>query len=297
MPRPTREPLLVAAGCVLATAAVWAIAFQVPAGARVDGTALDGLARLRYAGAWPLASFAVALVDPLPFAAVTLALTLIALARHRPRQAMVVPVVAVAASVTTELLKPLAGDSRPAPTPRFAPVNDGWPSGHMTAAMTVALCLVLVAPPRLRPSAAVLGGAFAAMQGYGVIVLGWHYPSDVLGACTVAAGWLALSIAVLGALREEPRSAGLGAREVVWPAAVAALLAGALAAGAVLARPHRLADYVRDNTTVVAAAAALGLVAVGVVALTAAALTVAERGAPRSDRARPGLRRIGWMRS
>jgi hypothetical protein len=47
----------------------------------------------------------------------------------------------------------------------------------------------------------------------------------------------------------------------------------------------------------VAAAAALGLVAVGVVALTAAALTVAERGAPRSDRARPGLRRIGWMRS
>jgi hypothetical protein len=289
MPRRTRASLLTAAACALATAAVWAIAFHTPAGARVDATVLDGFARLRYAGAWPLADFATGLVNPVPFAAITLALTLVALARRRPRHAIVVPVVAVAASLTTELLKPVATVARPATTPRFAPTVDGWPSGHMTAAMTVALCLVLVAPPRLRPSAAVLGGAFATMQGYGVLVLGWHYPSDVVAACTIAAGWLALSVAVLGVLRAEPRPDGLEARPVVWPAAFAALLAGGFAAGAVLARPHRLALYVEDNTTVVAAAVALGVAAVGLVVLTAAALTLAERRAARPDRSPPAL--------
>jgi membrane-associated phospholipid phosphatase len=290
MPRRTRAPLLVAAGCLLATALVWAVAFQTAVGARVDGSVLDDFARLRYAGAWPLADFATALVNPLPFAATTLVLTLIALARHRRRQAIVVPVVAVGASLTTELLKPLATVARPAATPHFAPAIDGWPSGHMTAAMSVALCLVLVAPPRLRPSAAVLGGSFAAVQGYGVLVLGWHYPSDVVAACTIAAGWLALGVAVFGALRDERDSAGLGVRPVLWPAAVATLLAAAFTAGAVVTRPEGLAYYVRDDTKLVAAAIALGVAALGLVALTAAALTLVERGAASPDGRPPPLR-------
>jgi membrane-associated phospholipid phosphatase len=290
MPRGSRAALLPAAGCGLATAAVWVIAFQTPVGARADATVLDDFARLRYAGAWPLADFAVGLVNPLPFAAITLVLMLVALARRRPRQAMAVPVAALGASLTTELLKPLATVPRPATTPRFAPGIDGWPSGHMTAAMAVALCLVLVAPARLRPSAAVVGGSFAAIQGYGVLVLGWHYPSDVVAACAIAAGWLALSVAVLGALREEPDSGSLGVRPVAWPAALATLLAGAFVAGAVLTRPDRLVYYVRDDTTLVAAAIALGLAALGVVALAAAGLTLVQRGDRTSDRRPPPLR-------
>ena len=286
MPRRTRALLLVVVGCVLATAAIWAIAFHTHAGASVDATALDGFARLRYRGAWPPADFAAALVNPLPFAATTLALTLVALLRRRPRQAIVVPVVAVAASATTELLKPLATVQRPAPTPRFAPTVDGWPSGHMTAAMTVALCLVLVAPARLRPSAAVLGGAFAAAQGYGVLVLGWHFPSDVAAASTIAAGWLALCVAALGVTDPGPRAAGATGRPVVWPAALATVFAGALAVGAVLARP----GYVRENTTLVAAAIALGLAALGLVVFAAAALTRVERTATPTDGGTPALR-------
>jgi membrane-associated phospholipid phosphatase len=289
MPRRSRALLLVAAGCGLATAVVWSIAFQTPVGARADATVLDDFARLRYAGAWPLADFATGLVNPLPFAAITLVLTLIALLRGRRRQALVVPVVALGASLTTQLLKPLATVPRPATTPRFAPSIDGWPSGHMTAAMAVALCLVLVAPPRLRPSAAVLGGSFAAVQGYGVLVLGWHYPSDVVAACTIAAGWLALSVAALGALHDEPGSGRLGTRPVVWPAAIATLLAGGLAAGAVLTRPDELAYYVRDDTTLVAAALALGLAALGLVALAAAGLTLIQRDAGPGARP-PSLR-------
>jgi hypothetical protein len=151
--------------------------------------------------------------------------------------------------------------------------------------MTVALCLVLVAPARLRPSAAVLGGAFAAAQGYGVLVLGWHYPSDVAAACTIAAGWLALSVAALGAVGDQPRTAGASGRPVVWPAALATVFAGGLAAGAVLAHP----EYVRENTTLVAAAIGLGLAALGLVVFTAAALTRVERGPTRPDGGAPAL--------
>jgi hypothetical protein len=140
----------------------------------------------------------------------------------------------------------------------------------MTAAMALALCLVLVAPARLRPSAAVLGGLFAAVQGYGVLLLGWHYPSDVLAACTIATAWLALSVAVVG---DRARSGLPRARPVVWPGALTAVLLAALAGGAVLARPAQAAGFVECNTTFVAGALGLGAAALGAVAFTAAALT------------------------
>ena len=63
--------------------------------------------------------------------------------------------------------------------------------------MTLALCAVLVAPPALRAATAVLGGAFAVGVGYAVLVLGWHYPSDVLGGFLVAGLWTSLAVAVL----------------------------------------------------------------------------------------------------
>ena len=63
--------------------------------------------------------------------------------------------------------------------------------------MTLALCAVLVAPPALRTAAAVLGGALAVGVGYALLVLGWHYPSDVLGGFLVAGLWTSLAVAAL----------------------------------------------------------------------------------------------------
>jgi membrane-associated phospholipid phosphatase len=265
----------VALGSALATAVVWAVAFQTAAGARLDAAVLDGFTGFRDSRLEPLASLAVSLADPLPYAVMALLIAMLAVARGRPRHALLVIAVAVAAPVTTEMLKPLATVRRPAPTPEFAPAVDGWPSGHMTAAMTLALCLVLVAPARLRPSAAALGGLFAVAEGYGVLVLGWHYPSDVVGACAIATGWLALGVAVAGVVRERP-TAGVP-RPLLWPAALTAMAIAAFAAGIAIARPAGSVDYVEYHTTFVAAAAALGLMALGVVAMTAAALTLIER--------------------
>src|SRR3954447_6061443 len=242
MLRRPRAPGAVAVACLLATALVWVVAFQLPAGARLDAAVLDGFTGFRDSRLARLADMAVTLANPLPIAAMTLAIAAVALLRRRPLPAIVAAVVVVAASATTELLKPLATVPRPAPTPRFAPAVDGWPSGHMTGAMAVALCLVLVVPARLRPAAAILGGCFAVAEGYGVLVLGWHYPSDVVAACAIATGWLALGVAVAGVVRERP-NAGVP-RPLLWPAALTALAVAAFAAGVALARPARSVDYV-----------------------------------------------------
>ncbi|HSD01270.1 MAG TPA: hypothetical protein VLB81_02805, partial [Gaiellales bacterium] len=54
------------------------------------------------------------------------------------------------------------------------------PSGHTTAAATLALCLIAVAPAPLRPVAAVIGAVFALGVGAAVaglvVLLGWSRP-------------------------------------------------------------------------------------------------------------------------
>ena len=128
-------------------------------------------------------------------------------------------------------------------------------------------------------AAAAAGGLFAVAQGYGVLVLGWHYPSDVVAACAIAAGWLALGVTAADLVPQRPR------RERLAPAAraVAARRRGGArrraVATAVLARPDRTVYYVQQHTAFVAAAVALATAALGLVAVTAAALTLIERGA------------------
>ena len=72
-----------------------------------------------------------------------------------------------------------------------------WPSGHSTAAMTLALCAVLVAPRALRGAVAVVGAAFALAVGLGVLVMEWHLATDVAGGYLVAMGWMLVAVAVL----------------------------------------------------------------------------------------------------
>src|SRR5205823_3282886 len=125
-------------------------------------------------------------------------LVVVGLIRRRRRLALIVPVVLIAAPATSEVLKHLLA------TPRGSLISDGhgvaaasWPSGHATAAMTLALCAVLVAPPRLRPLAAAAGGLFTIIVSYALLVFVWHFPSDVIGGLLVAATYTLLAVAVL----------------------------------------------------------------------------------------------------
>lgn len=286
MLRRSLEPLLVVLGCVLGTAVVWVLAFQSVRAARLDSTVLRGFTGLRDSPLERPAAVAVTLADPLPFAAMALAILGVALVRDRPRHAIVVAVVMAGAYLTTQLLKHVASITRPAQAPPGASAVDQWPSGHTTAALSLALCLVLVAPARWRPWAAAAGGLFGVAEGYGVLVLGWHYPSDVVAAFGVATAWLALGVAVLRATSTRMETGSRRLAPTFVPTAVAALIGALLAAATALVDPMGAVDYVQRHTAFVAAAAAIGLAGLALAALTAAALTLLEHRASATDAAR-----------
>jgi membrane-associated phospholipid phosphatase len=283
MLRRSAAALVTALGCVLATTVVWLLAFQSGAGARLDSSVLGGFTGLRGSRVGPVADAASHLADPMPFAVFSLLIVSIALVRRLPRHALVAALVLAGATVTTQLLKPVATIPRPAELPPFAPVHDGWPSGHTTAAMALALCLVLVVPARYRPLAAAAGGMFAVAEAYGLLVMSWHYPSDVVGAFGVAAAWLALGVAALRATSGRAETSSLRARTVFAPAAVAALAGVALVAGVVLLRPARALEYAQEHTAFVAAAVVLGAAGLALAAVAAAALPLVERAGSGND--------------
>ena len=143
-------------------------------------------------------SFLVHLLKPDLFILWGIALVAFAISRERPRVALAVAAVLALAPFTAETLKPLLAH----PHVRVGDVQIGaasWPSGHATAAMALVLSAVLVAPARLRPAVAVLGGGFAVAVGFFLLVLAWHMPSDVLGGYLVAALWASLAVAALRA--------------------------------------------------------------------------------------------------
>src|SRR5437764_3057436 len=62
---------------------------------------------------------------------------------------------------------------------------------------------------RSGPAVAVLGALFAAAVAYAILIIAWHFPSDVLGGFFVAATWVLLAVAALLAARSEEHTSEL----------------------------------------------------------------------------------------
>jgi len=203
----------------------------------------------------------------------------IALLRRRPMLALTLFVIVAGAPLSAQILKSLLAAAHPDIT--GAPIPAGsWPSGHATAATALSLGLVLAAPRRVRPYAAVLGAGFALSVVYSVLVLGWHYPSDALGGIVLASLWAALGIAWLS--RREARRVASGkasasvAKPMPWaetlaPPLIAALTALAGLATLVVVRPGATIDYLKSYHVMDIAVAVLALLSVGVATGLAAA--------------------------
>jgi membrane-associated phospholipid phosphatase len=210
------------------------------------------------------------LADPGPYVLAGLALVAVALLRGRVARAAAVAVLLLATGMTTQLLKSTFGHPR---------VHDllgsdlgHWPSGHSTAAMTLALCAVLVAPRVLRPAAALAGGAFAIAVGWGVIVMRWHLPADVVGGWLVATGWTAAAVAVLR--RVERVRPALADRRAAprWAGAAAGVAFGAAVAHLTSGHAVALTEFAQAHTVSALVAAALGVMALALAASFASLL-------------------------
>jgi membrane-associated phospholipid phosphatase len=252
-------PLLVATGCLLAMAVVGLLALDSPGAHERDAAMLHGFVALDRPRVHDSVVLLAHLADPAPYLAVGVALIGIALWRRLPWRAGAVAALLVATGASTQLVKHLLAQ------PRFEGWLGAhqvgaaaWPSGHSTAAMTLALCAVLVAPAALRPLVAVGGGAFAAAVGYAVLVLAWHFPSDVLGGFLMAGMWTALAVAVLRVV--EPRRAADPVPRRGLGLGVAVAAAAAVAVVAVVPR-DAVTLYASERPTLVVGALVLAAVA------------------------------------
>src|SRR5215213_1583437 len=192
--------MVAAAFCAAAFGVLLALAYEVGPARWLDAAALDGFASLGdHEQIYNAATDIVHAVDPVPFAAATVAIVIFALVARGFRHAAAAAVLLAGANVSSQVLKPLL--AHPRDTSAFDHVHQlhaqAYPSGHATAAMSLALAAVLVTPRAWRPPvAAVLGAAVLAVS-ISLVVLNWHFPSDVVGAQLLATTWCLVALAAL----------------------------------------------------------------------------------------------------
>lgn len=268
MLRRPRTALLGALACLVSLAITGVLSHLVHAAKVSDSASLRGFASFDSSSLDGILNGVAHTADPASYLLVLGGLVATALIRGRRRLALMVPAVLLIAPVSTEVLKQLTAQPR-GHGAVFRHISDAsWPSGHSTGAMALALCAVLVAPPRLRPLVATLGGIYAMSVGYAVVALVWHFPSDVVGGFLVAAGWTLVAVAVL---RRWPDQAAvpprMEAERMGWGAAGAVACAFGLAALTV-AFSHRgaLADELAARPVFAIAAGTIAALAAGLAA-------------------------------
>lgn len=189
-PRPTRWWLwlLGASLCALAVVAVFQAFVGSRTGQVVEYRAFQAVEPAPGEAFGP--SLATSALRYAPFVALGCAGlgVIVQLARRHWQSAVAVVVAAVGANVTTQVLK------RTLERPFFdngVPyiVGNSLPSGHATLAATAAVVLLLTAPVRWRPLAALAGALLTAVISSAAFLEAWHRPSDMVAAIAVAAGW------------------------------------------------------------------------------------------------------------
>src|SRR3954447_12467578 len=158
-----RRPLITVALCVVLDAAIYLLATRVPAIQVADRQTLEG-----FLGLWTVpgtrhAGTITGLFNPLPYALLVLGVAAGGVLGGRPRAGLLAAGAMVAASATSQLLKPLLAYPRP-----LLGLMDpsSYPSGHATNAMIFAFALGMVAPARWRPLAGAFGGLLTVATGY-----------------------------------------------------------------------------------------------------------------------------------
>jgi membrane-associated phospholipid phosphatase len=261
--------LLAAAACVAGLVALYLAAFELAPTERADAQVLDGFMSLNTASTWPAASFVSHLFNFRPYAVAVVIVVAAALWLGRTRMALAVGAIILGANVTTPALKLLTAAPR---APGWLP-EPSWPSGHVTAATSLALCVVLIAPAALRRCAVVAGALGVLATAYAILVLGSHHPSDVAGGMLVAGAWTGVVVAAL----ERGRPATAVERRTRRLAHAAAALSLVVLLVVVLALAP-LGPRLADHTTFLTGALLLAACAAAIPAAAATLLAPPARG-------------------
>lgn len=188
-------------GCAIAVAAfaltAWA-AFDVTRLHRLDAQTLRSLSAHRDGTVGHLAAAIGHLGDPLPQALLLVAGVAIALAGGRREAALAGAILVLGADLSTHFLKEALAAPRTGGTLEGGHIYDNsFPSGHTTAAFSMAAAWCIFVPAHRRPLVAAVGFTAAFLVGLAAVILHHHFPSDVIGGFFVAAAWTCAVCAVL----------------------------------------------------------------------------------------------------
>lgn len=185
-------PMVVGAAAAVAVYAIHRVFLLTSLGQSVDTAALHG-ADVSHARAVEIMNRTLNGTSLASLVLVCVAVAAIGMIRHRLDLAVAAAVLVIGANVTTQLLKMRLDrpdlDGFPAP--------NSFPSGHTTAATSVAFALVLVLPHAIRGMVALIGAGYVAVIAVATVWAEWHRPSDTAAAMMIVLAWGALLSAVL----------------------------------------------------------------------------------------------------
>jgi len=199
---PTRGPWHVAApflaGLVAAaaTAALYHIFVQTSLGQTVDTAAMRG-ADVHHPRVVEVLNRALNGTTLVSLVLVCVAAAAIGVLRKRIDLAVGAAFMVIAANGTSQLLK----TRLPRPDLDDFPLPNSFPSGHTTAAASVAFALILVLPYAVRGLVTLIGAAYVTIIAVATVWAEWHRPSDTIAGLLVVLAWGGLVSAVLRAGR------------------------------------------------------------------------------------------------
>lgn len=193
------DDLVAAGGLMLLVAIVW---IAIRAGWMIG---LDAALLLEAAQHIPfgLAASVTRLGDTLVRFVLAAAIAAGLLLAARPRSALFLAVAVAGGAAFNELVKQAAGRARPDLLPSIEQVHGtSFPSGHAAGSAVLFGALVLLVPQQHRVPVILVAAAVAFLVGMSRVVLGVHWPSDVVAGWAAGTAWL---IAVHHAFPPQPR--------------------------------------------------------------------------------------------
>jgi undecaprenyl-diphosphatase len=187
--------------CLAGFALALVLAYWVGPTERLDRTVLDALGTGTDSSVNHVAYIGFQVVNTIPVwvLAATIA-ALIALAQWRLSDAAFAVALVAGTGMLVLALKALLANPRYQPIPLNSdayPWEDAFPSGHAAGSLAMSLAFLTVAPLSWRRSTALAGVAFTLYISFGVLVLNYHYPGDVVAGWLLAAGWWFALVALL----------------------------------------------------------------------------------------------------
>ena len=187
-----RRPVAASLACWTALLVLLGLAYAAPPFERADEDVLNAISTTSDHLVHDVAFAIEQPLDPPRWFLVGTIAFLIAVGQRRYRRAFLAAALIAGTGVLVLALKELFEHPRPLSIPaglfEWSPDALAFPSGHSAGAVAYALAFVFVVPRSWQRATATIGVAFVLAVAIGLLVLNYHYPSDILGGWLVALG-------------------------------------------------------------------------------------------------------------